>query len=546
MTYNFTLSGVDFTVPQAQMELKFQGLSFTPHNVSVTLNGEILAAATGNSQNSFSASYTIPTSHLREGANSLVFRETAPTFASTLFDTVKISFNRKHLAAQDRLRFYTDNYRLSRLTGFSSSSVRVFDITDETAPILWTNLSVIPENSTFSVRMPADRGRSMYAAADAGIQTVASISANDPAILKSPSLAANLVIISYKDWLTEAEAWANYRRGQGFTVKVVDVTDIYDEFNFGDLSSVSIRDFLQYAKNNWQTAPGYVLLLGDASYDSRNYQGGGYNNYVPTHIVNTVFTETGSDDYLADFNGDGLADMSVGRIAARNAQTVTNALAKVTTWELAAPTLQGRGVLFASDRYDADNNYDFEQISIRLKNQLPANVPSTMIGYDDTPPPPDTPTTLLVSAINTGKYLVNFSGHGSLGGWGKDSGFFTSNNVPQLANANNQSIFTMLTCLNGYFLHRNSVSLAENLVHATNGGAVAAWASTGETTPDVQEAMATRFFQKLGEGQIARLGDLVNDAKSVIPGGTDVRLSWALIGDPMLKVQNPSASKQRR
>ncbi|HTH37218.1 MAG TPA: C25 family cysteine peptidase, partial [Pyrinomonadaceae bacterium] len=131
----------------------------------------------------------------------------------------------------------------------------------------------------------------------------------------------------------------------------------------------------------------------------------------------------------------------------------------------------------------------------------------------------------------------NYSGHGTTGAWGKNNPVLFSNlSVPQLTNANNLSIYTMLTCLNGFFHQVSAKSLAENLVESTNGGAVAAWASTGETTPDVQEVMATQFYHKIGEGQILRLGDLVNDAKTVIPGGTDVRLSWALIGDPMLKV----------
>jgi hypothetical protein len=42
-----------------------------------------------------------------------------------------------------------------------------------------------------------------------------------------------------------------------------------------------------------------------------------------------------------------------------------------------------------------------------------------------------------------------------------------------------------------------------------------------------------------------RLGDLVLDAKSVVSGGSDVRLSWTLLGDPMLKVHPDPAVKMR-
>jgi hypothetical protein len=117
--------------------------------------------------------------------------------------------------------------------------------------------------------------------------------------------------------------------------------------------------------------------------------------------------------------------------------------------------------------------------------------------------------------------------------------FLAKADAAALSNGNNLSIFTMLTCLNGYF-HATTAdndSLAEVLLKAPNGGAAAVWASTGDTTPDIQEIMATRFYQQLALGNLNRLGDLANDAKTVINAGRDVRLSWVLLGDPMLKVR---------
>nr|MBA3335693.1 hypothetical protein [Acidobacteriota bacterium] len=70
-----------------------------------------------------------------------------------------------------------------------------------------------------------------------------------------------------------------------------------------------------------------------------------------------------------------------------------------------------------------------------------------------------------------------------------------------------------------------------------DGGAVAVWASSGETTPDIQETMARRFHQQIVLGDITRLGDLTNDAKTTISAGRDVRLSWALLSDPALKMR---------
>jgi hypothetical protein len=79
--------------------------------------------------------------------------------------------------------------------------------------------------------------------------------------------------------------------------------------------------------------------------------------------------------------------------------------------------------------------------------------------------------------------------------------------------------------------------LGEALLKAPNGGGVAVWASTGKTTPDVQEVLAARFYNQLSVGSMTRLGDLITDAKQNLNGGRDVRLSWALLGDPTMKIK---------
>ena len=60
------------------------------------------------------------------------------------------------------------------------------------------------------------------------------------------------------------------------------------------------------------------LLLGDASYDRRNYLGFGYWDLVPTMNVSLIYEETGSDDALADLDHNGVAEMAIGRVPARS------------------------------------------------------------------------------------------------------------------------------------------------------------------------------------------------------------------------------------
>jgi hypothetical protein len=540
--FNFDLSGIDTSVPTATLEIKAQGFSGGSHVLQVTLNGQVLDPVGGVAQFPMSATQTIPTSLLFDKAvcncsNVLNLKSIGPSGDFNLFDTVNVKFARKQLASQDVLKAYTVYNRRTQLSGFSSANVRIFDITFENDVQAITNLTFQQQGNTFGAELPAGRPRIFYAISDTAVKAPFAVVPNDGEILASTTQGADLVIVAYKDFMTQAQAWANYRASQGFTVKVVNVDEVYNEFNYGSLSSDSIKAFLDYAYHSWSVKPQYVLLIGDGSVDSRNYQGVGFFNYIPPRIVTTVFTETGSDESMVDFDNDGLAELAIGRIPARLPAEVDNALQKTINWEtnLLSDPLK-RGALFAVDQFDANNNIDFPAISDRVKSELPVDMPTKTILRTDPNAQADLISFMNTGVANDGSYVVNFTGHGAAATWAATS-YFWAGNVESLTNHNKESVYTMLTCLNGYYLSLGITSLGEALLNHTNGGAVAAWASAGLTTPDVQEIMARRFYRKLGEGSIPRMGDLVKDAKTVIVGGTDVRLSWTLLGDPMLKVR---------
>ena len=526
-TFTFNLTGIDFSSPVSTVEVKIQGLSTATHSVALALNGQALPTAVGSGTTPFSVVANLPTSALIEGANSLMMTSGASNDFS-LFDSIKVDFARKFKSDQNRIAFYSDNYKRATVAGFASGNVRLFDTTLDGSPLEVLNPRIVQNGATFDLELPAARGRVLYAVETAGIRSVATIQRNFGSDLRNVGNQAKLVIITHRDFLNEANTWAAYRQTAQFPVMVVDVEDIFDEFNYGQPSAASINALLRHATSNWLIRPEYLLILGDASYDPKNYNGFGYLNLVPSKMINTIYEETSSDEALADFNNDGLAEMAVGRIPARTASVVSQAFAKVTAFETPAMQNLNRGAVFA---FDLPVGYDFEAMSQILRNELPASIPAPMVSRGAA-----NAATTLLNEINNGRYIVNYAGHGSTGVWAATS-FFGINSVPLLTNANSQSIFTMLTCLNGYFIRPDADSIGEALLKAPNGGAAAAWASTGQTTPDIQSIMGQRFYNQVAAGNITRIGDLIRDAKSAVPGGSDVRLSWALLGDPMLKIR---------
>lgn len=541
----FVLNDIDFSFPYAAVTLRLQGGGFVvnTHQVHATLNGQELGLINFGNIENVSATFYVPTSVLIEGPN---FFELTATHGNdfSLFDTATINYARRYVSSDNHLAFFTPGYRKANVTGFSSPNVRVFDTTYDGHTQLMLNVPVVQEGSTFTVKLPSDRSAVMYAVEDGAMLQSPSVTFNTPSTLSTPGHAADIVMISHSsgEFIGAANSWATYRRspdGGGFSVDVIDVADIYDEFNYGVSSASAITQFFNYAKNNWQSpGPKYAFMFGDGSYDPRNYQGFGNWNLIPTRMVDLVFFETGSDEALADTDNDGVANIPIGRIPARNAAQITTAQNKTMLFE--TPQLQdlGRGFACAAD---LPLGFDFEAMCLALRDRWPQTQPFTLVRRGLPPPNPQNlpdpqAHANLMLALNAGPYIVNYSGHGSAGVWAAAS-FFSTSDVPALANAGTPGIYTMLTCLNGYFIRPDADSIGEALLQAPNGGAVVTWSSTTDTTPDLQMLMGNRFYEQLSNGAMDRLGNLIADAKTVIPPGSDVGYSWILMGDPVLKVR---------
>jgi hypothetical protein len=537
------VSGLDTAGTTASIRVRLQGLpGAAPHNIKVTINGNEAGFVTGVGGVSYQATLSIPVSFLVEGVN-LIDLVDLETSGASYFDQVEIAYPRLFAAAGDRLNSFTPGYRKVDVGGFTTSNIRVFDTTYPGLPQEIVGLTVVQDGSTFTAKLPSHRSMVIYAAENNAFLPPSSVTFNNPSTLNTREHDAQFMLISHSapDFIAAAQQWAAYRAstaGGRFTTKVVDVADIFDEYSYGSSSSKAIFDFLNYARHQWQVAPGYVLFLGDSSYDPRNYEGSGAWNLVPTKFVNLLFEEAGSDEALLDFNHDGLADIPVGRIPARSAFFVSLLLNKTMGFETPVNQSFDRGGLCVYDRPDG---FDFEGMCRALWHELPTAMPKTFVSVGLPPPNHMTPdpqgNANVMAAMNTGQYVVNFSGHGSPGIWGS-SAFFSADHAPLLTNGPRQSLFTMLTCRNGVFYrpHPIAESVSERLLFAQNGGGAMTWASTTGTTPDFQFIMGSRYFQELAAGNLKRVGDQIKTAKSTI-AGSDVGYSWVLLGDPALKVR---------
>jgi hypothetical protein len=144
----------------------------------------------------------------------------------------------------------------------------------------------------------------------------------------------------------------------------------------------------------------------------------------------------------------------------------------------------------------------------------------------------------LLDGIARGQKVVNYIGHGSISLW---SGSLLTNEAARSLTNERLPVFVMMTCLNGYFHDAALDSLAESLLKAEGGGAVAVWASTGMTVPVEQSVLNQQLYRLLfatadANGQALTLGDATARAKAAVNDG-DIRRTWVLLGDPTMRMR---------
>jgi len=125
-------------------------------------------------------------------------------------------------------------------------------------------------------------------------------------------------------------------------------------------------------------------------------------------------------------------------------------------------------------------------------------------------------------------------GHGSQDNWRGD--ILTLGDVGALTNGLGLPFVVSMTCLNGFFQDVYSDSLAEGLLKARQGGAVAVWASSGLTEPGGQVVMDKELVRLLFNGESLTIGEAVQRAKAATSDG-DVRRTWILFGDPTTRLK---------
>lgn len=514
-----------------RLELAIRGgTEEVQHRIRVELNGNYAGLAILNSLEAKSFTYEVPHAWLVTGANALTL--TADNGDADVSVLVSAKLTYQHLLQADEGLFEADlpASRQVTIAGFPDDAIRALDVTDPLAP---KALEVVVEpdgldsySATFTTPASTGRSRTVMVFSTSRTLTDAELALSTPSAWSKKDQRADMVVITHRRFATAANALAQKRTTEGTASVVVDVDDIYDEYNFGVRGPNAIRSFLKDTQG-WKKAPAHVLLVGDASIDPRGYLEMGLVDYVPTQLVPTLYLKTASDGWFADLKGTGNEDVAIGRLPVSTVEQADVVVGKLIARGTPSGSWAQKAVMIA----DVPETWNFEGSVAAMKNLLPAPMSSTatVINIASTASPRDA----VLAAMNNGSLFVNYAGHGSIGLWNHN--VLTESDGAALQNANRLPFVAAMTCLNNYFHDLFTFSLGEALLTAPNGGAVAVWSSSTLTEPGPQMVMNQELLRHIFLPNTT-IGQAIQKAKQAT-SDQDVRRSWNLLGDPSMKLK---------
>jgi uncharacterized repeat protein (TIGR01451 family) len=514
------------------------------HSVSVFFNGasvgEIDFANLTNVTNTFS----IDRSLLQDGINTVTLTALEGDNDISVVQSIALHYPHTYEADANWLKATAPAGSTIHIGGFSNQQVQVFDVTN---PLAIEQLSgtVRQENANYGITLglpPAfGQERTVLVFSEDQIAPPSGLAFHKPAALAERRLGSQMVIITHPDFESALGPLVRLHESRGQSVEVVTIDEVFDAFNYGERSPFAIRDFLQNAESRWSRKPQYLLLVGDASLDPRNYLGLGDFDFVPTRIIETAAFKTATDDWFSDFKQNGYETIATGRLPVRTATDAALVVSKIVNYEkgLAGGGFGKQRALLVSDQ---NIGADFTTATKFAASDLPSSLQPAEIFADGMDP--SVVQQQILAALNSGPLLVNYSGHGSVEQW-SFADFLDNSSAANLTNGDQLSVYLLMDCLNGFFHDVYSTSLAETLLLAPNGGAVAVWASSGFTNQPPQASMNQALLQILKTNPSMPIAAAIVQAKTGV-SDNDVRRTWIFFGDPAMLLQlSPSASMFR-
>jgi hypothetical protein len=293
------------------------------------------------------------------------------------------------------------------------------------------------------------------------------------------------LIIVGDDYVNAIQPLADWKTTLGFATTMTKTSDIP-----GGATKANIKTYIKDAYTNWSIPPAYVLLVGDV--DS-----------IPTWTGQ--ITGTCTDLYYATIDpGNYFADVIISRFSGQTADQINNMVDKTIYYEQGdfpnSSWVKKAAFMASNDNYqvsEGTHNYVIDTFMI------PNNYACDKLychTYSAT-------TAQVTAAVDDGRSLAIYSGHGSETSWA-DGPYFSQSNVNALTNDGMYSFVCSHACLTCQFTV--SECFGETWLRAPHKGGLAFWGATDYSYWDEDDILERSMFKAWWTDDIETIGGMTN------------------------------------
>ncbi len=569
------------------------------HHAVYVMNDVEIGDIVFNSRNNYESSDSFSTTgfFLREGTNQLKLRlpRDLNSHDFMYFESFAVTYTRTLKARGGRLlfsAFETTGPADFQVTSFQTGApVYVIDVSDQFSPRVLGGFEEADIGGSRRVRFSASVGVNpsyFWAGTSTAFEAPVRITRYSPRDLRNVSDPIHMIILCHPAFSSAANRLKAHRTAQypyavDPRIEVVTTDEVYDNFSGGLVDPMAIRNYCKFLFDNVTDGEGdptleFLLLLGDANIDSRNYITP-QENFVPTNL--NLQPTSSSDPYATDdwFSeleqwvwdpnnpdpelrryGESFLQIGVGRLPAGSSSDASFLVNRVIDYDTQAEygTWRDRVVLVADDEVTpnrADEPYFTEYSEAIATGWMAPFLEPVKIYLTEFPRIGSVkPGSRLkfIDEWNQGALAINYIGHGSSVQMA-DEQVFLGSDVANLRNGLRLPLFTAFSCTIGDFGRAQATCLAEKLLLWQPGGAVAVITASEVSYIGPNNYLNTFLYDEISPNQPGKpqpVGAALTRAKNRVVDqyGLDLfsvvfdeenNQKYNLLGDPSLVLASP-------